>query len=75
MVAADDRTAVPFSRSPGNAHDTPEGRKLRAQPRKPQRKTALIMDKACEDNATRQLALDLGFEPMVRPPKSNRIEP
>ncbi len=32
------------------------------------------MDKAYEDNATRQLALDHGFEPVV-PPKSNRIEP
>ena len=31
------------------------------------------MDKAYEGNETRQLALDLGFEPVV-PPKSNRIE-
>ncbi len=32
------------------------------------------MDKTCEANATRQLALDLGCEPVV-PPKSSRIEP
>ncbi len=32
------------------------------------------MDKAYGDNATRQLALDLGFDPVV-PPKSNRIDP
>ena len=36
--------------------------------------TALVMDKAYEDNATRQLALDLGFEPVV-PPKANRTNP
>ena len=28
MVASDDRTAVAFALSPGNAHDAPEGRKL-----------------------------------------------
>ena len=32
------------------------------------------MDKAYEGDETRQLALDLGFIPVV-PPKSNRIEP
>jgi transposase len=34
----------------------------------------LLMDKAYEDNLTRQLVLDLGMVPIV-PPKSNRIEP
>ena len=32
------------------------------------------MDKAYEDNQTRQLALDLSFIPVV-PPKCNRLEP
>lgn len=32
------------------------------------------MDRAYEDNATRQLALELGWIP-VFPPKSNRLEP
>jgi transposase len=32
------------------------------------------MDRAYEGKETRQLALDLGFIPVV-PPKSNRIEP
>jgi len=32
------------------------------------------MDKAYEGDETRQLALDLGYEPVV-PPKSNRIKP
>lgn len=35
---------------------------------------ALIMDRAYEGDETRQLALDLGYEPVV-PPKSNRIDP
>jgi transposase len=34
----------------------------------------LLMDKAYEDNLTRQLVLDLGMIPVV-PPKANRIEP
>ena len=34
----------------------------------------LRMDKAYEDNLTRQLVLDLGMIPVV-PPKANRIEP
>ena len=34
----------------------------------------LLMDRAYEGNETRQLALDLGFVPVV-PPKSNRLEP
>ena len=34
----------------------------------------LIMDRAYEDNATRQLALEFGWIPVV-PPKSNRREP
>jgi hypothetical protein len=34
----------------------------------------LLMDKAYEDNLTRQLVLDVGMIPVV-PPKSNRIEP
>ena len=34
----------------------------------------LLMDKAYEDNLTRQLVLDLGMVPVV-PPKSNHIEP
>ncbi len=72
MVAADARTAVNFSLSPGNAADAPEGRKLL-------RKTTLsakymIMDRAYEGNETRQLVLDLGLIPVV-PPKSNRLQP
>ena len=34
----------------------------------------LLMDRAYEGNETRQLALELGFVPVV-PPKSNRVDP
>ena len=72
MVAPDARTAITFSLSPGQAHDAPEGRKLLqrlgAQPHQPY----LIMDRAYEGNETRQLALDLGFTPVVPPLKTRR---
>ena len=65
-------TAITFSLSPGQAHDAPEGRKLLqrlgAQPHQP----CLIMDRAYEGNETRQLALDLGFTPVVPPLKTRR---
>ena len=41
---------------------------------KPSDSPALVMDRAYEDNETRQLALDLGFVPCV-PPKGNRVDP
>ena len=73
MVAADARTAVVFSLSAGNAGDAPEGRKLL---RKIEGHSAkyVIMDRAYEGNETRQLVLELGFEPVV-PPKCNRLKP
>ncbi len=39
-----------------------------------ERPVHLLMDRAYEGNETRQLALDLGFVPVV-PPKSNRVDP
>jgi transposase len=36
--------------------------------------TPLIMDRAYEGDDTRQLALDLGYVPVV-PPKRNRLDP
>ena len=62
MVAANARTAITFALSPGQAHDAPEGRKLLRQ----------FMDRAYEGDETRQLALDLGFIPVV-PPKQTRV--
>src|SRR5690606_24453738 len=74
MVAADARTALTFSLSPGSAHDAPEGRALMGKVPAECKRAYLIMDRAYEGDETRQLALDLGFEPVV-PPKVNRLEP
>jgi len=50
------------------------GRKFLSQLEKPSHHPAFIMDRAYEDDETRQLAADLGFMPVV-PPKSNRVAP
>lgn len=60
--------------SPGQAHDAPEGRELLKRLGKPNRPLHLLMDRAYEGNETRQLALDLGYTPVV-PPLSTRLEP
>lgn len=73
-MAPDARTAITFALSPGHAHDTPEGRKLISTMGQPNWPMHLLMDRADEGVETRQLALDLGFIPVV-PPKSNRVEP
>ena len=74
MVAADARTALTFALSPGQAHDAPEGRKLLHRFGKMPRPIHLLMDRAYEGDETRQLALDLGYVPVV-PPKHNRLTP
>jgi transposase len=74
MVAADARTALTFSLSPGQAGDAPAGRELLRTLSALPRRCRLIMDKAYEGNETRQLALDLGFIPVV-PPLSTRVDP
>jgi len=74
MVAADARTAITFALSPGQAGDAPQGRALLKSLGPPNTPLHLLMDKAYEGDETLQLALDLGFIPVV-PPKSNRLEP
>ena len=74
MVAADARTAITFALSPGHASDAKQGRLLLGGIGPLPAPLHLIMDRAYEDNETRQLALDFGFIPVV-PPKSNRLEP
>ena len=76
MIAADDRIALGFSLSPGQASDGPEGRKLLAEwgEDPPEGVHNVLMDKAYEGDETRQLVLNLGLAPVV-PPKSNRLEP
>jgi transposase len=74
LVAADARTAITFALSPGQAHDAPQGRALLETLGSVPQRLPLLMDRAYEDNTTRQLVLDLGMIPVV-PPKSTRIEP
>ena len=74
-MAADARTAVTFSLSPGQAGDAPEGRKLlKTFENQGWEGASVIMDKAYEGDETRQLVLELGMTPVV-PPKSNRLTP
>lgn len=65
-----------FSLSPGQAGDAPCGRELLrswAGNGVPAH-VSLLMDRAYEGDETRQLALDLGFFPVV-PPHPNRLRP
>ena len=74
LAAANERTALRFSLSPGQAHDAPAGRTLLhglgPQPATP----ALVMDRAYEGQETRHLAVALGVTPVV-PPRQNRLAP
>jgi transposase len=74
MVAADERTPVIFSLSSGQAHDAPEGRKLLSRLGVRQAESHLLMDSAYEGDATRQLAIELGYSSVV-PPRRSRIVP
>jgi transposase len=74
MVAANARTAITFALSPGSAHDAPQGRALLETLGSDWDGLPLVMDRAYEDNATRQLTLDFGWHPVV-PPKVNRLHP
>ena len=62
-----------FSLSPGQAHDAPHGRKLLNRLGSQQDNPVVVMDRAYEGSETRQLALELGFTPVV-PPLSTRID-
>ena len=74
MVAANDRTAVIFKLSPGNNHDAPEGREMMKEMGRSYTGSYLLMDRAYEGNDTRNLAIELGYKPVV-PPKINRQNP
>ena len=63
-----------FSLSPGQAHDAPQGRKLLRRLGSQGDDLSIIMDRAYAGNETRQLALELGFAPVV-PPVSTRVDP
>ena len=74
MVAADARTAITFSLSPGHKHDAPEGGELPRTLKPVHSTVSMIMDRAYEGDETRQLVLELGFTPVV-PPKQTRVDP
>ena len=74
LIAAEDRTSVTCSLSPGQAPDAPEGRKLFQRLGVQREPLPLVMNRAYEGNATRQLALRLGFAP-VGPPRKTRRAP
>ncbi len=63
-----------FSLSPGQAHDAPEGRKLLNRLGRRSGNPSLVMDRAYEGSETRQLALALGYTPVV-PPLRTRHDP
>ena len=66
MVAADERTPVIFSLSAGQAHDAPEGRKLLERLGPQCGSPSMVMDRAYEGDATRQLASGLGYSLTLR---------
>ena len=74
MVAANDKVAVGFLLSSGEAGDAPKGRELLENLGHTEDTIALLMDRAYEGDETRALAISLGYNPVV-PPKSNRKEP
>ncbi|MHA7602662.1 transposase family protein [Alicycliphilus sp. T452] len=67
LVAASACDAVIWSLTPGQAGDAPEGRLLMEAMGGPREagKVALLMDSAYEGDATRELARQLGFVPVV----------
>jgi transposase len=60
--------------SGGPCHDAPEGRKAIAALGGKCEGVPIVMDRADEGNATRELAKANGHKPIV-PPKSNRVLP
>ena len=60
--------------SPGQKADAPEGRALLLAMGQAPSGCQLIMDRAYEGDETRQLALHLGFVPVV-PPRTSRLLP
>jgi transposase len=79
MVSANDRIAIAFLLSAGQLHDAPQGRLLletigTQKFEQNFQSVPLLMDRAYEDNATRYIAQQLYFTPVV-PPKKNRKDP
>lgn len=62
-----------FALSPGQQHDAPVARELLRSLPAPEAPVHLLMDRAYEGDQTRQLALDLGFTPVVPPLRTRRV--
>ena len=65
-----------FALSPGQAADDPEARKLLEDwgARRPRGIRHVVMDRAYEGDALRQMIRTMGLKPVV-PPKRNRLRP
>ena len=63
-----------LSLTPGQAGDAPAGRELLRHGGPVPKGCPLIMDRAYEGDETRQLARELGWDPVV-PPNPQRLEP
>ena len=74
MAAATAEFVVGFLLSPGNAGDAPQGRKLLEKIGAAPAPRFLLMDCAHEGNATRELAKQLNYSPVV-PPNPRRLNP
>jgi transposase len=74
VVAATDKVIVEIHLSGGECNDAPEGRRSIEAVGKSHAGVPLAMDKAYEDDQTRELAQANGHPPVV-PPKSNRAVP
>jgi len=74
MVDESDWDGVIFALSAGNCGDAPEGRSLLQRLGPADHPVHLLMDRACEGDETRALAIELGYISVV-PPKSNRRDP
>ena len=73
-LVANDRIPLLIGLSPGQRHDAPYGRELLRRLGPASNQPDLVMDRAYEGDATRRVALELGYQPVV-PPRSNRREP
>lgn len=74
MVAATAEFVVDFILSAGNAGDAPQGRSLLEKIGSPPNTRHLLVDCAYEGNATRELALQMNYIPVV-PPNPRRLHP
>ena len=73
-LVADDLTPLSLALSPRQDGDAPRGRALLRRLGARSGRPALVMDRAYEGDATRALARELGYQPVV-PPLAHRRQP